>query len=872
MPFQLRQALRTSLFILALIATAVLLRWLLDPWLETHVPFATLFAATAIAVWQGGYRPALFVMLVGFLICDYLFVAPRFYSGLWNLTNLVGMVVFFGSCGVLIWFGEALRRAQSVANEQRELLRTTIASIGDAVITTDVQSCIVYLNAVAEQLTGWTQAEARGRPLEEIFQIVSEQTRQRAENPAHRALNQGTVVLADHTLLISRDGCERPIDDRAAPIRDDFGHVIGCVLVFRDATERRRSEETRGWLAALVDASEDAIVSETLEGVILSWNAGAERLFGFTAEEIVGRSIFVVIPPGLHDEQRSILARLRRGERISHYETVRVAKDGRRLVVSLAVSPILDGHGRVVGASKVARDITERKRSEQARRESEERFARFMQQLPGLAWIKDAEGRYVYANDAALKAFQVSRDTLYGATDHDIFPSETAAEFLENDRLALASASGIQAIEELMHEDGRIHYSLISKFPIAGSNGSRPLVGGMAIDITERREAEEALKNADRRKDEFLATLAHELRNPLAPICNSLEILRQAEDDRQLATQARQSIERQISHMVRLVDDLLDVSRITRGSLELRKRRLPLAGVLHKAVETCRPLMEREHQRVELNLPDEPLFVVGDSVRLTQVFSNLLNNACKYTPRERTIRIAARRDGQQVEVIVEDSGVGIPGDQLDIIFDMFTQVDKPLEQSRGGLGIGLTLVKRFVELHGGTVAAHSAGLGRGSQFVVCLPLTEPPPGPESGPPPGQESGPAQATVEARGLRILIVDDNQDNARTLAILLRRSGHVIELAHDGAQALTAAAEFHPDVMLLDLGLPIVTGYNVCRDIRKRPWGGQIKIVALTGWGGREDLRKSNEAGFDFHLVKPVDYCQLTKILCGVSPQRG
>jgi signal transduction histidine kinase/CheY-like chemotaxis protein len=414
----------------------------------------------------------------------------------------------------------------------------------------------------------------------------------------------------------------------------------------------------------------------------------------------------------------------------------------------------------------------------------------------------------------------------------------------------------VQVIEQLEHGDGVVHYSLVSKFPIPAVDGTKPLVGGMAIDITERQRAEQALEEADRRKDEFLATLAHELRNPLAPIRNSLEIFKRAGDDRELLEQVRETIERQIAHMVRLVDDLIDVSRITRGTLELRRERLSLNEVLRQAAEACAPLREREKQTVELGLAESPLYVLADSVRLTQVFSNLLHNASKYTPSGGSIRIAAERIDGEAQVSVTDSGIGIPADQLEKIFEMFWQVDKSLEQSRGGLGIGLTLVKRLVELHDGTVRAHSAGLGHGSQFVVRLPLVDAPQADEA---------PATLPTEAAApLKILIADDNQDSARTLAILLRHAGHRIELAHDGAQAVAAAAEFQPDVALLDIGMPKLNGFDVCRRIRSEPWGKFMRIAALTGWGQEEDRRKSKEAGFDYHLVKPVEHAALLAIL--------
>ena len=372
----------------------------------------------------------------------------------------------------------ARQRAEEALRKQSEWLRITLASIGDAVISTDAEGRVTFMNGVAEALTGWPQAEAVGRPLPDVFHIVNERTRQPVENPALRALREGTIVgLANHTVLIARDGTERPIDDSAAPMRDESGAAVGAVLVFRDVTERKRAEEAQARLAAIVESSEDAIVSKTLDGIIRSWNAGAERLFGYTPEEAVGQSITLIIPPERHDEEHEILARIRRGERVEHFETVRVAKDGRRIDISLTVSPVRDGEGRIIGASKVARDITDRKR------------------------------------------------------------------------------------------------------------------------------AEEALREADRRKDEFIALLAHELRNPLAPLRNGLQVMRLAAGDANAVAQARDMMDRQLGHMVRLIDDLLDISRISQNKMELRRSRVLLADVVSSAVETARPLIEAAGHELTVSLP-----------------------------------------------------------------------------------------------------------------------------------------------------------------------------------------------------------------------------------------------------------------------------
>jgi PAS domain S-box-containing protein len=628
----------------------------------------------------------------------------------------------------------ARRRAEEALRKQSEWLRLTLASIGDAVISTDAEGRVTFLNGVAESLTGWPQAEALRRPLSEVFHIVSERTRRPVENSALGAMREGAIVgLATHTVLIARDGTERPIDDSASPIRDDSGAPVGAVLIFRDVTERKRAEEAQARLAAIVESSEDAIVSKTLDGIILSWNAGAERLFAYASHEAIGRSITLIIPPERQDEEHEILARIARGERVEHFETVRVAKDGRRIDISLTVSPVRDRAGRIVGASKVARDITDRKR------------------------------------------------------------------------------------------------------------------------------AEEALREADRRKGQFIALLAHELRNPLAPLRNGLQVIGLACGGADAVAQARSMMERQLGHMVRLIDDLLDVSRINQNKMELRRSRVLLTDVLSSAVETARPAIEAAGHELTVALPPEPVHLDADLTRLAQVFSNLLTNSAKYTERGGRIWLAAERRGGEVVVSVRDTGIGIPADALPRIFDMFSQVGRSIERSTGGLGIGLALVKGLVEMHDGTVSAASEGQSKGSTFTVKLPVLGTPTEPLAAVP--SEKG---QTAAGPRRRILVVDDNRDSAKSLAMLLKLRGNEVLTAHDGVEAVEAAEKYRPQVILMDVGMPRLDGYEATGRIRERPWEPPAIIIALTGWGQEGDRALSKAAGCDGHLVKPVSLTDLEKLL--------
>ncbi|MBV9121955.1 MAG: response regulator, partial [Planctomycetes bacterium] len=382
----------------------------------------------------------------------------------------------------------------------------------------------------------------------------------------------------------------------------------------------------------------------------------------------------------------------------------------------------------------------------------------------------------------------------------------------------------------------------------------------LAQENARLRQSEERLREEARRKDEFLAMLAHELRNPLAPIRNSAQVLRllgQADPNLQRASDM---IERQVAHLARMVDDLLDVSRITRGKVQLQKEPVELAPVLARAVETTRPLLDARRQELTVTLPPDPVVVEGDTTRLAQVVSNLLNNAAKYSEEGGHIRLTLERGLAQAVIRVRDHGLGIPADLLPRVFDLFTQGDRSLARSEGGLGIGLTLVKNLVEMHGGTVEAFSEGPGRGSEFVVLLPRLER----GRGRRPGREAEPARVPTASR--RVLVVDDNPDAAESLALLLRVEGHEVRTAHDGPAALKAATEFQPEVIFLDIGLPRVSGYEVARQLREQLGLKKVLLVAVTGYGQEEDRRRSREAGFDAHLTKPADPAALHELLAG------
>ena len=860
---------RQYLIAVAALAAAILVRWVLDPVIGDSLPLVTLFGAVAAAVWVGGALPAAVAAILGYLACAYLFIPPRF-EFVFDVPSVVGLAAYLFTCSLIIAIGEAMRRARARARERSDLLRITLASIGDAMITTDNAGRVTYLNAVAESLTGWTQEDAKGQPLDTVFRALDEQTRKPIESPATRALREGTVVgLANHTVLVGRDGAERPVDDSAAPIRDELGRVSGCVLIFRDVSERRRLEKAVAarflearLLASIVESSDDAIVRKSLDSVIQSWNAGAERVFGYTADEAVGRHISIVIPPDRLAEEDRIIATLKEGRRVEPFETERVRKDGRRIRVSVTISPIKDEAGNVVAASKIARDVTKQRQAEAER----EMFATLIENSTDFIGIADLDAVPIFVNRAGLAL--VGLDDMDAARKlhvRDFFFPEDQARILDEFFPSVAE-KGHGAVDVRFRNfktgDGRwMAYKVLK---LIDDKGQVLGFATVSQDITERRRLEDGLRQLaanlseeGRRKNEFLATLAHELRNPLAALSNMLEILRRSAPGQAAPPpQAVDGMGRQLSQLVRLVDDLLDLSRITHNRLELRKGPVELGAVIDQAVESSRPLVESMRHELRVVPSPEPIALEGDAARLAQVFGNLLNNSAKYTSPGGTIEVKTERHGKEAVVTVKDNGAGIPPDRLDSIFEMFNQVQGSLERSQGGLGIGLTLVRRLVQMHGGSVQAESAGEGKGAEFVVRLPIHEPLPAASPEPAPAREPSAAR--------RILVVDDNHDAAESLAMLLNITGNKTSTAHDGADAFEAAARQRPDVVLLDIGLPTLNGYEVCRRIRDEPWGKEMVLIALTGWGQDEDRRKSHEAGFDGHLVKPVNYPALMALL--------
>ena len=633
-----------------------------------------------------------------------------------------------------------------------------------------------------------------------------------------------------------------------------------------DAEERARIAESlaesQERLAAIVRYSGDAILTKSPEGIVQSWNAAAEKLFGYRADEIIGRSIKTLIPPDRLHEETEILARLHQGQPSERLETIRLTKDGRQVHVSVSVSPLRDRDGRIIGASKVVHDVTETVVAREALRKERELLATTLASIGDAVIVTDPAGRITTLNTRAQQLTGWSQSDACGQELTTVFHiiNEHTRERVENpvDKvLRHGVIVGLANHTLLIDKHGDEWPIDDSAAPIRQADGS--ILGVVLVfrDIAERRRAEEALRTADRRKDEFLAVLSHELRNPLAPIRMAITMLQQTGPPEPQQRELRDIIDRQSRQLTRLLDDLLDISRIASGKIALRIDRLSLMLAVTSAVEAVRPHIDAADQTLELRMPAEPIEVDGDLGRLAQVFSNLLNNASKYSDRGAKICVVVEREHGKAVIRVIDTGPGISRDQLTRIFEMFAQVDQPHDRGSGGLGVGLWLAKTFVGLHRGDIEARSEGPGRGSEFIVKLPL--PDHRPEAART-GEDTRPVPA-VSSR--RILVTDDNVDASAMLAETLRRAGHEVRTANDGEASLRIAQDFRPDAAIVDIGMPGLDGYEVAQRLR-RAFGRTIKLIALTGWSQDSDRRRAAEAGFDRHLTKPVEPPDLYRAL--------
>jgi len=593
-------------------------------------------------------------------------------------------------------------------------------------------------------------------------------------------------------------------------------------------------------------------------GRIASWNAGAERIKGYTAADIIGQHFSVFY--GEEARQRRIPDReleIAAAQGRFEDEGWRLRKDGGRFWANVIITPLRDGKGELRGFAKITRDLTERKRQEEELRCSEERFRLLIDGVRDYAiFMLDREGRVMSWNAGAERINGYKAQEIIGRHFSVLYPSEAVEKKWPEQELAMAREQGRFEDEGVrLRKDGSGFWANVTVTPLYDAHGELFGFAKVTRDLTDRKRVE-ALENAERQTNEFLAMLAHELRNPLAPISNALDLLAKKPTDDPTEQWVRGVLERQTGQMARLVDDLLDVSRITRGTISLKREPLDVRDVVRAAFDAAMHSMEARHHAVELHLPDEPITVFGDETRLGQVVQNLLHNAAQYTPERGRIEVDLRREGRHAVIRVKDSGIGMTPELLSSAFELFRQGQQALDRQQGGLGVGLTLVQRLVNMHGGTVQARSAGRDQGSELIVRLPLAAAPAG--ESPRMEEESPPPVAPR-----RVLVVDDNRDAAAALKLLLETDGHEVKLATDGVSGLALAREYKPDYVLLDIGLPRLNGYEIAASLRADPQLKDAVIVAITGYGQVHDRARTAAVGFDHHLTKPVEFTALQEI---------
>jgi PAS domain S-box-containing protein len=877
-----------------------------------------------VSAWFGGLGPGLLAALLSGLASDYFLTEPHSSFLDFDAADRGRLTPFLIISGLLTWLINTMHVARQKVeagareDEQRRIeletqiaererarvererliaererliaeleterarLKAIVENIPAGVILAEAPSGrIVMVNPQVEQILGhpmimspdiesyrdWLAYEVNGRPVEGRESVLA------------RTL-QGKIVTGREILYHRGDGVKAWIRVRGAPINDAGGKIVGGVDLITDIDEEMRAREALHANQERLNLAQKAARLGIFEWIIepneVIWSEETEALYGLPPGSFGGgyeawvKRVHPEDRPGAEEAVRQALVD---GE---YYAEWRIVWPGGGIRwIQTRGKVFFDDAGRPLRLIGVDIDITDRKRAEEELRASEQRLEMALDAAELGSWHIDF-GANEMTYSAASKAIlgRAPDDHLTFEDLDEIIHPDDRERVHETVEQALRNREGYQVEHRVIWPDGSVHWIAARGRGGYDADGHLLYVDGVTLDFTERKQMEEslrrqteALREADHRKDDFLAILSHELRNPLAPLRNAVQILSLRGDDPEVVAQTSELLDRQVQQMVRMVDDLLEVSRIGRGKISLQKAPVDLAEVVATAVETSRPLIEAHRHTLTVSLPDYPVRVEADAARLAQVLSNLLNNAAKYTEDGGRIELIAERAREEAVLRVRDNGVGIAPEILPQVFDMFMQIESSTDRSQGGLGIGLTLVRRLVEMHGGRIEARSAGPGKGSEFLVRLPaLAEP--APESARKTPEES----STSSAKGpRRMLVVDDNVDSAESMAVLLRLHGHEVRLAYDGQSALEEAHAFRPDVMFLDLDLPKMDGCEVARRLRLEPAMRDMTLVAMTGYGREEDRQRTQEAGFQLHLVKPVDFNKVEELLSSLPDSR-
>jgi len=752
-------------------------------------------------------------------------------------------------------------RISAESERQRRMYETVLSNTVDFLYLFDLEGRFTYVNKALLDLWGKDLSQAVGKNFFDLDYPGDLATKLQQQI---QTVIQSGEPLRDETLYTSSFGTSA-YEYIFTPVFGAGGKIEGVAGSTRDITDRKSMEEalraSEGRHRALVTATSDVVYRMSADWLEMQPLDGRDFLTS-TLEPIHGW-MDQNVPQFEQPRTWEAIHKAIREKGMFELEHQVIRVDGSLGWTFSRAVPILDECGEIIEWFGTARDVTRRKQAEEdlvrVTGESERRkrvYEAILSNTPDFAYVFDLNHRFTYANEVLLRMWGLTWDQAIGKTFVEIGyePWHAAMHIREIDEVK-ATGNPIRGEVPFNGTFGPRIYDYIF-IPIFGENGGVEAVAGTTRDVTERKKSEEALREADRKKDDFLALLAHELRNPLAPIRNGLQVMRLAADNAELVAHARDIMDRQLSHMVRLIDDLLDVSRITRNKMELRRSRVTLAEIVSSAVETANPMVQENHHELTVLLPPDSIVLNADLTRLAQVFSNLLTNSAKYTPPGGQVWLSARQSNDQVIVTVTDTGIGIPANALSTIFDMFSQVDRSVERNSGGLGIGLALVKGLVEMHGGSVCADSVE-GQGSTFTVRLPIDKP------ASLSGESMEHVDPTLHGRR-RVLVVDDNRDGANSMAMMLRLLGNEVNAVHDGLEAVAAAESFRPDVILMDIGLPLLNGLDATRRIREQVWGRAMTVIALTGWGQDVDREQSQQAGCDGHLVKPVNLADLEKLL--------
>lgn len=737
-----------------------------------------------------------------------------------------------------------------------------------AILMLDVDGYVISWNEGAQAIKGYTADEIVGSHFSRFYPpeaIARDLPRYELEVAGQigRSEDEGWRLRKDGTAFWANVLITRMLDER--------GQLVGFSKITRDLTERRQQETVlrdseERFRLLVTDVKDYAIFMLSPTGHVQTWNSGAEHIKGYTADEIIGSHFSRFYPPDAI--QRGLPELELRGAMMQgRYEDEgwRLRKDGSRFWANVIITAVRNPSGRLIGFSKITRNLTERRRHEEALRESEERFRLLVDGVTEYAiMLLDEDGFVTSWNVGAERIKGYKSDEIIGKHVSHFYPSEAILANEPWNHLGVARTTGRLTDEGWrVRKDGTLFWANTVVTALKDAEGRPYGFAKVTQDLTQRRHAE-TLADTAQRMHEFIAMLAHELRNPLAPIRNAVALMgRKGMQDPTLEAM-RKTIDRQSILLTRLLDELLDVNRIARGQFSIEREPVDIRDVLARAIETSRPLIDSRGHTLDVTMPDQPTTVVGDAVRLTQAVLNLLNNAAKYTPEGGRVRLSASAHGAEIEIRVADNGAGIERDMLEKVFDLFVQVEPLSNSTLGGLGVGLALVRRVVELHGGSVHARSGGRGCGAEFIARLPLAAPNLRIVS-------SDSVQGANSLDRLRVLVVDDNKDAADTLNLLLESMGQDVFTVYDGQAALGAAQTFKPDLVLLDIGMPHKSGYAVAGELLSAACDPKPVVVAVTGWGQEADKARATEAGFRYHFVKPLSEAVLQAILKEVATSK-